>query len=203
MPNLVFKLMSPLMFAILIIGGMANNRRSSFDNRNFSRDFSQPKDVIADALDMVDVVNQPQTRAMLSQAEEAHPPQILAQREADGLSWTILNGNKPVVKMKATLTPGPNGTTHVATKVEPGGAQAPADLPKVFTSIHEVESLFAVAVERALFPFIPEAERSSYSEQGHGSDSGAMAEAPRYYPPPADPHVRFEPGKPMVDPTVH
>lgn len=205
MPSLFYKLISPLLFALAVIGAMRTPWHSpSNENRNFSRDISQPKDVIADALDAVDVVNQPQTRAMLSQAEEGHPPQILARREADGLSWTILNGDKAVVRMKATLSAGANGATHVETKVEPGGAQAPADLPKVFTSQHEMESLFAVAVERALFPFIPQSERSSYSQQGHSSDSASStAEASRYDPPPADPHVQFDPGKPMINPTVH
>ena len=155
---LVF-LASPVTIALILIGGTAVDD-------DFSRDIAQPPAVVAAALETVDVVGQPHTQAKLPRAERGQAPQILVQRDPDGLSWFVMSGEKSVLRMKAELRPSPDGTrTHVSTRVEEGEVSEASGAPKLFSSRSEMAPLFAVAVERALGDYIPSKERSLYSVQ--------------------------------------
>jgi hypothetical protein len=155
---LVF-LASPVTIAIMMIAG------SAVDGE-FERDIGQSPAVVAQALQNVDLVDQPHTRAKLSEADLARPPQILLQQDPDGYSWFVMSGEKSVLRMKAELKPSAGGTTtHVSTSVERGELAEAPDVPKLFSTPSEMGPLFAVAVERALGEYIPRSERSSYSLQ--------------------------------------
>lgn len=155
---LVF-LASPVTVALVLIGA------GGVDS-HFSREIGQPPAVVASALENVDFVNQPHTQAKLPRADRGRSPQILVQRDSDGLSWFVMNGEKSVLRMKAELEASPDGTTtRVSTRIEDGEVAEASDAPKLFSSRSDMEPLFAVAVERALGDYIPRSERSLYSLQ--------------------------------------
>jgi hypothetical protein len=152
-------LASPVTIAVMVIGGMR------IDDE-FDRDIPQPPAVVAAALETVDVVNQPHAQKALREVREKRVPEILAQRDPDGLSWFVMSGGKSVLRMKAELRPSADGaSTHVTTRVESGEVEAGPDVPPLFASRSEVEPLFAIAVERALGDYIPRSERSLASLQ--------------------------------------
>ena len=155
---LVF-LASPVTVALVLIGA------GGVDS-DFSRDVGQPPAVVAAALEQVDVVGQPHTQAKLPRADRGRAPQIVAQRDPDGLSWFVMSGEKSVLRMKAELKPSSNGaSTRVTTWVEAGEISSAPESPALFSSRSEMAPLFAVAVERALGDLIPRSERSLYSLQ--------------------------------------
>jgi hypothetical protein len=203
-PKILYFLVGPLTIAIMLI---AAGRTDS----QFSRDIAQPPAVVAAALESLDVVHQPHTQAKLPDADLGRTPEIVAQREADGISWFVMSGGKSVLRMKAVLTPASGGSaTHVATSVEQGQIDGAPDVPKLFSSPSEMAPLFAVAVERALGDYIPSSERSLYSVQErpwgyreHPESHSSSGSSPGGAGPPVDPAVSFEPGKPMVRPTGH
>jgi hypothetical protein len=152
-------LASPITLAVMVIGGMR------IDDE-FDRDIAQPPAVVTAALESVDVVNQPHAQKALREAREKRVPEILVQRDSDGLSWFVMSGGKSVLRMKAELRPSADGaSTHVSTEVEAGEVEAGPDVPPLFASRSEVEPLFAIAVERALGDYIPRSERSLASLQ--------------------------------------
>ena len=189
-------LASPITVAVMVIGAMG-------DNSEFSRDIAQPPAVVAAALETADIVDQPHTQARLDEADRNRIPQILVQRDPDGLSWFVMSGGKSVLRMKAELKPSADGaSTHVSTEVEQGEIESGPDVPKLFASRSEMEPLFAVAVERALGDYIPRSERSLYSLQ----ERPWGYKEPRHEPSAEgssapEPNVNFEPGKPMVRPS--
>lgn len=155
---LVF-LASPVTIALVLIGGTAVDS-------DFSSEIGQPPAVVAAALEQVDLVGQPHTQAKLPKADRGRAPQIVVQRDPDGLSWFVMSGEKSVLRMKAELKPSPDGAkTRVSTWIEAGEVSEAPDAPKLFSSRSEMAPLFAVAVERALGDYIPRSERSLYSLQ--------------------------------------
>lgn len=188
-------LASPLTLAVMFIGASATDSE-------FSRDIAQPPAVVAAALETADIVDQPHTQAKLDEADRGRAPQILVQRDPDGLSWFVMSGGRSVLRMKAELKPSADGaSTHVSTQVEQGEIESGPDVPKLFASPSEMEPLFAVAVERALGDYIPRSERSLYSLQERPWGYKEPREAASNDGPAApDPNVNFEPGKPMVRP---
>ena len=152
-------LASPITISLILIGAMR------IDDE-FSRDIAQPPEVVAAALENVDIVNQPHAQKALREVREKRVPEIVAQRDPDGLSWFVMSGGKSVLRMKAELVPSADGTsTHVSTEVEAGEVEGGPDVPPLFASRSEVEPLFAIAVERALGDYIPRSERSLASLQ--------------------------------------
>lgn len=157
--KLLVYLASPVTVSVMLIGAMR------IDDE-FSRDIAQPPEVVAAALQNVDVVNQPHAQKALREVGEKRVPYILAQRDADGFSWFVMSGEKSVLRMKAELKPSADGaSTHVSTEVEAGEVEGGPDVPPLFASRSEVEPLFAIAVERALGDYIPRSERSLASLQ--------------------------------------
>jgi hypothetical protein len=199
MQKILFMLVGPLTVAIKLIAAARTDS-------SFSRDIAQSPTVVGDALETLDVVGQPHTQAKLGEADRDRRPQIVAQRDTQGMTWSVMSGGKAVLKMRAALTPTANGGTHVSTSVERGDGEAGPDVPALFASTSDMAPLFAVAVERALKDYIPSSERSLYSVQerpwGYTERHREPAQDSNSYAAP-DPNVRFEPGKPMVNPTVH
>lgn len=152
-------LASPITVSLILIGAMR------IDDE-FARDIAQPPEVVAAALENVDVVNQPHAQKALREVGEKRVPQIVAQRDPDGFSWFVMSNGKSVLRMKAELKPSADGrSTRVSTEVEAGEVEGGSDVPPLFASRSEVEPLFAIAVERALGDYIPRSERSLASLQ--------------------------------------
>lgn len=119
-------LASPLTLSLILIGGM------SIDDE-FSRDIAQPPEVVASALENVEIVDQPHAQKALRDLREKRVPEIVAQRDPDDLSWFVMSGGKSVLRMKAELRPSADGrSTHVSTHVEAGEVEGGADVPPLF-----------------------------------------------------------------------
>jgi hypothetical protein len=166
----------------------------------FSHEIDQPIAVVAAAVQNADIAGQPHTIAKLTLAERERIPVVISQRDADGVSWFVMSGEKSVLHMKATLAPTGPGATHVETSVEQGQLSGDAGIPAVFSKPELMAPLFAVAVERSLGEFIPGSERTLYSRQerpqGYSRRENA-GEIARMRSAP-EPGVSFQPGKPMV-----
>jgi hypothetical protein len=192
--RVLYFLAAPMTLAVVLIGA------SGVDDE-FSREIGQPPQVVAQALQAVDVVSQPHTQAKLSAANRARPPRIVVQREPDGMSWFVMSGEQSLLRMKAELTPSAGGaSTHVSTRVEQGQIDEAPNVPTLFSSPSRMAPLFAVAVERALGDYIPSSERSLYSvqERPWGYVEPSEAASGSRAPAESEPGVNFEPGRPMV-----
>ncbi|MES2443612.1 MAG: hypothetical protein V4574_12345 [Pseudomonadota bacterium] len=117
---------------------------------SYSRLVDRPPAEVAAALDDLDIGEQPGSPGSDPSRSGGVKAIVSHARTADGVTWTVMSGDKVAITMTATLTPVDGGKrTRVTARVARGNA--PDDfVPPAFRSTGIAKGLFGMALEAEL-----------------------------------------------------